>query len=285
MLEPHTQMEFGAHIVDCIIIRLEKMTTQILNTYKRRINSLKIITNEALVENIPASGLSWDNGTPEQISFMRQVYDACVSYSSSRGTFVADIPDSQLTTIEGKPLKSNAAEALSNLLREARSTASSNGIDITLGLTSGYRTASHQFRLWNRYFIQKYYPRTAPERANLDGGEHGSSAVIFMARHVRRYIASPGYSKHNSGVAVDFRNIENGRTFRNNSDSQHTSAWRTSWFYNWLLSNGSRFNYQPYAREPWHWSYTGANNAEEDIDESYNLNSREILFITTHPIA
>ena len=62
-------------------------------------NYFEDITIEA--EDIPSSRLRWSGADEEQLTFMRKVYEINLRWSSSNGTFVADIPGDQLDTIEG----------------------------------------------------------------------------------------------------------------------------------------------------------------------------------------
>ena len=212
---------------------------------------------ESYGENIPSSGLSWPGATPVQLQFMRNVYDAHVARASRRGTFTPNVPSSDLQAIEGGyQARTAAARACRDLLSGARAAIRAQGVNVRVGLTSAYRSASRQFQLWQSYFPD-YYSRTRSARQGLAGGEHGSRAVQHLARFVGGRIAAPGYSLHNSGLAVDLRNEENGRVLRNRSTTSATDAWRRSWFWNWLTTNANGYGfYQNTAiNEPWHWGY------------------------------
>jgi LAS superfamily LD-carboxypeptidase LdcB len=208
-------------------------------------------------ENIPSSGLRWPGATPTQLRFMRRVYDAHVARASRRRRFTPNVPAADLGTIEGRfRARTAAADACRDLLRDARAAINAQGVNVQVGLTSAYRSASHQFQLWQNYFPD-YYSRTQSTRQGLTGGEHGTQAVQYMTRFVGGRIAAPGYSLHNSGLAVDLRNVENGRVLRNRSTASATRAWRRSWLWGWLTTNANRYGFYQNTtiNEPWHWRY------------------------------
>lgn len=208
-------------------------------------------------ENISGAGLQWPGATWAQMQFMREVYNDRVRRSSARGTFVADVPSNQLSIVEGPyQLRTQAAIAARNLLQAARNTRDAASINVKIGLTSAYRSASHQFRLWQRYFPD-YYRRTQAHRQTLPGGEHGTEALRYMSRFVGQRIGTPGYSNHNNGLAIDIRNEENNSLLRNRTNRAATTLWRTSWLWRWLADNAMNFKFYQNTNidEPWHWEY------------------------------
>ena len=86
-----------------------------------------------------------------------------------------------------------------------------------LRLNSGYRDIAHQERLWADA-LKKY----------------GS------AEAARKWVAPPGHSPHQRGIAADI-----------GPDSQ----------YGWLRSNAGRYGLVNYTAEPWHWEPAGASGA------------------------
>ncbi|MFN7131386.1 MAG: D-alanyl-D-alanine carboxypeptidase family protein [Myxococcales bacterium] len=102
----------------------------------------------------------------------------------------------------GKYLSAPAADAFNRM----RAAAARQGV--TLTAVSGFRSMAQQQALWRKY---------GPPRA-----------------------ARPGYSNHQSGVAVDIAT--------NNS--------RNSAAYRWLARNGRAYGfYNTVSYEPWHWEY------------------------------
>jgi hypothetical protein len=165
-------------------------------------------------------------------------------------------------------MRSDAAEAAGRLIAaatEALGRAKQAGVADARGTervtaTSGYRSSEHQARLWRSYF-PKYYRRTESQRASLSGGSHGPAAVAYMIDvfRVPRWIAAPGYSNHQSGIAIDLKQDRAaGSAIRNSSNAAQLAAWRRSWLHSWLTQNAASFGFQPYAREPWHWVFRSA---------------------------
>jgi murein DD-endopeptidase MepM/ murein hydrolase activator NlpD/LAS superfamily LD-carboxypeptidase LdcB len=216
-------------------------------------------------ENIPSTNLRWDSATGDQLAFMRRVYDEHVRRASQRRTFTPDVPDSDLAVIEGNhQVRTAAAQACRNLLADARQalqseqaagSAQAQSVSF-IRITSAYRSASRQFRIWQRNF-PRYYAETEAERQRFSGGEHGSQAVQYLARYIGRRVAAPGYSLHNNGLAVDFTTRDNNRTLGANSQPANIRRWRQSWFYQWLTANASRYGFRENdsINEPWHWEY------------------------------
>jgi LAS superfamily LD-carboxypeptidase LdcB len=66
-------------------------------------------------------------------------------------------------------------------------------------------------------------------------------------------LAAPGYSLHNSGIAIDFRTRQ-GRHNLGPSTAQ-IALWNRSWFFRWLSANAANFGFaqNPNINEPWHW--------------------------------
>lgn len=212
---------------------------------------------DILVENLPSVNLQWQNSTPAQLAFMRRVYDINLARSSASGTFTADVPAAELAAIEGGYMaRTAAASACVNMFAAIRAAIAFEGIAARVGLTSAYRSASHQFRLWQQYF-PGYYADTATARQSQASGEHGEGAAQLCAAHVRARIATPGYSNHNNGLAIDLLNVKGGVTLENRARPEKTRLWRDTWLWRWLTTNAATYNYYQNTNidEPWHWEY------------------------------
>lgn len=212
---------------------------------------------ELLIENIPSTNLGWPGATEAQLNFKRRVYDINLARSAANGTFTADVPAADLSIIEGQhQARTAAAAACVNMFAAVRSVIARDALVVRVGLTSAYRSASHQLRLWEQYF-PNYYNETATDRQRQEGGEHGQAAAQLCASYVRARIATPGYSNHNNGLAVDLLNVQDGTTFENRARPEKTRLWRDSWLFNWLSSNAATYNYYQNTNidEPWHWEY------------------------------
>lgn len=208
-------------------------------------------------KSIDASGLSWAGASTEQLAFLRKVYDLNKARKAGQ-TFVNDVPENQLAVVEGRfKLRSEAAQSAVQMLAAVRADISSSGNNVEAGLTSAYRSASHQFRLWNDYVTNQYYLATKSKRQGLTGGEHGEAAAKYLASYTRARVATPGYSNHNNGLALDIKNKENGKLFRNKTNKTATKAWRTTWLWDWLVRNAQTYNFHQNTQidEPWHWVF------------------------------
>jgi LAS superfamily LD-carboxypeptidase LdcB len=84
-----------------------------------------------------------------------------------------------------------------------------------------------------------------------------------LANYIAGKLASPGYSLHNNGLAIDFVTTENGKKFKieTSKKGELEKAWRETWFFNWFLhgkpKNASSFGFfqNNEINEPWHWEY------------------------------
>jgi hypothetical protein len=210
----------------------------------------------------PPSGLQWPGATPEQLDFMRRVYAAHVKRASAR-KFTGDVPASELAVVEeGRSLRKAAAADCRAMLAAARADlaarktagdARAQGVR-SIGITSGYRSASRQFALWQEYF-PRYYRETESKRAAAPGGRHGAAAVALTVKHVGKWIAAPGYSLHNDGRAADLKTSERGRSL--GASGSQRKPWRETWFWDWLVEHAVRFAFFQNSAidEPWHWEH------------------------------
>ena len=223
-------------------------------------------------EDITSSQVTWDGADEDQLAFMRKVYDINYKYSSANGTFIGDIPDKELDTIEGKhKAKKDAAAACRDMLAAARDEIKKTGVKVETGLNSAYRSATRQLSLWESYFPD-YYKDTATHRQSLPGGEHGDKAATYLAGYIRPKIATPGFSNHQNGIAVDILNVENGKTVVNKTKPPFPDEWRKSWLWEWLTANANTFGFYQNTKinEPWHWEYQGKTSGglESYIEEA-----------------
>ncbi len=204
----------------------------------------------------------------QQELFLERVLASHIARSSRNGKRpgLPDLSKSQLDKVKGTTIqmRKDAAIAAGQLL-----TAANNALDLAktagnkdalrtkriIGI-SGYRSRSHQESLWRKYFRQKYYPATRSYRTKLSGGEHGSNAVYYMVKYISPKVAAPGFSKHQAGLAIDFKQIRTKRNrISNSTNSKSVKKWKKTWFFNWLTKNAKSFGFYPYYKEPWHWIY------------------------------
>jgi pentapeptide MXKDX repeat protein len=205
----------------------------------------------------PSSRLQWPGASAEQLAFMRAVYDRHVQMSRQVGaSFVADLPPGALGPIEGgHEARKDAAQAARDMLAEARVALRAAGVadKVQIGVVSAYRSASEQFGIWQgkgRTGGFPYYHRKMISEGRLRAGDLSSSAVQAMATEISGWIAAPGYSNHQDGLAIDFGTGEVGKDIR--------FIGKRAWFHKWLVANAARFRFHPYEREAWHWTYRGS---------------------------
>ncbi|WP_448004477.1 M15 family metallopeptidase [Agromyces bauzanensis] len=212
--------------------------------------------------SISSAGLEWygaEGSTPPPMAFMRAVYDLHVSMS--KGPFVDTLPDSALKKFEGgHRLQKAAADSAVALLEAARADREKPG-SVAIGITSAYRSASRQFEIWQgkgangRLGFPHYYDTTRGQRAATQDA-HGPIAVALLAREMKRYIAAPGYSNHQDGLAIDFGTGAAGGGLR--------KLKRKDWFYKWLVENAGCYDFVPYRAEAWHWVYRPQPTGKKD---------------------
>jgi len=136
------------------------------------------------------------------------------------------------------------ASILLNDLIEMRNAATSDGV--SLFITSGYRTAEEQEYIFNvtvANFVNQGYSE-------------------YLARDMA---ALPGYSEHQTGLAIDFSGGDN-------QDAMWT----------WLFNNAYRFGFiqrypeggrraTDYQYEPWHYRYVGKEHAKKIFELGVTL--------------
>lgn len=136
----------------------------------------------------------------------------------------ADYAPADLIAVDGQQLRAEAAEAL----RLMRIAAAADHVSLNVG--SGYRSYGDQQKVYAQYVAQ-------------DGAEAADT-----------YSARPGFSEHQTGLAMDFSPIDD--SFKNLPASQ------------WLMLNAYKFGWvlrypengqdvTGYIYEPWHYRYIG----------------------------
>lgn len=229
--------------------------------------------DDLLESYIPASRLKWPTASLEQLQFMRAVYDAHIAISNKMRKFLPSLKKSQLSKIEGYWLQKDAANAIKILLQAVRNDIKKTNQNIQIKITSGYRSANRQFFLWNKNFLS-YYVITQRERAAMPGGIHGTQARIHLTDFTRKRIAAPGYSRHQSGIAVDLLSSEskNGINLKISSFPSNIKNWKKSWFWHWLENNAATYGFYQNTKikEPWHWVYRGHVNSSGQSKSSEN---------------
>jgi D-alanyl-D-alanine carboxypeptidase len=222
-------------------------------------------------ENAFAFGTeAWTNSA-DQNTFREAVLAAHIALRSRGSRQPApDLPPNAIKPVPGLPshiqMRIQAADAAGGLIAAARAALlmareagdSDARKTLALGATSGYRSPAKQYKLWRDYF-PRYYVATAARRAQAPGGEHGTAARDIALRETAQWIAAPGFSNHNAGIAIDLAQRRTaGNEINNTSNGRDLKRWRDSWFHSWLVTNAKTYGFAPYSMEPWHWEYKPA---------------------------
>ncbi len=215
-------------------------------------------------------------GSAEQIAFRDRVLAAHLARSKARrGAPQRDLSEAELVHVPGTGVRAGRETALAagrllaaaNAdLRKAQQAGDPDALrTIRLDATSGYRGSQKQRELWLGYFSGKdgYYNSTRAAREKLADGPHSEQAVAYMLTSTEKggfglggRIAAPGYSNHQGGIAIDFRQKRaKGHYIANRSDRTSRARWRNTWFHGWLGANAANFGFRPIATEEWHWEY------------------------------
>jgi hypothetical protein len=206
---------------------------------------------------LPGCLLRWPGAAAEQLSFMQRVYEVQRVRAAQSRPFVPMVVASAIE--EGRTARADVAGALRKLLASARAerTHDSPRTKADLQIVFGYRSATVQLAIWEYHFPARYVSLMPRFRA-LPEGEHGAEAALSMATHYAARTASPGYSLHNRGVAVDFACVtERGKVI--GPTGKFIPAWKRSWCHAWLNRHAAPFGFAPNHRidEPWHWEFQG----------------------------
>src|SRR5947209_4345742 len=102
-----------------------------------------------------------------------------------------------------------AGAAARDLLAAANAALAADGLAgrYQIGIVSAYRPAQHQFEIWEGFGRRGGFPayyRRAVNEGILRPGDYGADAVQKMAPYIGQYIASPVFSNHQDGLAIDF---------------------------------------------------------------------------------
>jgi hypothetical protein len=236
--------------------------------------------------SIPADGLRWfgppGEETHELMAFMRKVY--ALHVQRSKGDFVDTLPESALDdVVPGKKARKDAAAKAREMLAAADAALTAEGLkgSVRIGVLSAYRSADHQFDIWQGKTTKGsggfpfYYAATkAARRSTRFGGEHSDKAAAYLAAHMGQYVAAPGYSNHQDGLALDLGTRK--------GTGGLVKLYKGSWFHNWLQKNAHTYHFAPLESEAWHWAYRPPAGASE-AGSAFESWSREEVTSTGVP--
>ena len=203
-------------------------------------------------------------GDTTRTEFMRKVYEAQVKWQKNRGRkYFEGLSASQLSPVEGQfKMKPAAATAAKKLLKAARddlkAAQAKNDINAkkvtSIGISSTYRDTTREKSAYLNAFKTHYNGFLSRKFTNIKD-RHGAKGLAAMTVQMINKKAPPGFSNHTSGVAIDFKTTESGRTLGPNSSQK--ALWEKSWFYKWMGDNDSKYGFKRLKTEQWHWDYTG----------------------------
>lgn len=205
--------------------------------------------------------LSREGLSNDLFGLKRETYRAHVARSSQTRKFVGTLRDDQLGAVHGSThrlFKPSAKAANDLLVQAAKDLAGDQArgepdavATRKLGVCSTYRSANSQFGLWDKRFA-KYLQAFC--EANGLPVEAGAVDPSKLAQYIGARTACPGYSHHQSGLAIDFATTVG--TVQLSAGSR--DLWTKSWFYQWLQVHASTYGFSPLSGEPWHWTHSGA---------------------------
>lgn len=159
-------------------------------------------------------------------------------------TYAPPLALPQITYHNGHRTHPEAARELARLVAAARTAGAG-----TIGITSGYRSYATQKSIYD-------------------------SAVARMGKATaEKWYARPGYSEHQTGLAVDLRPYGAANCSRHQCiDETPQGAWlvRNAWRYGFILRYPAGLTWATgYGHEPWHWRYVGLATAKAYRDGAY----------------
>ena len=183
-----------------------------------------------------------------------------------------------LTVVSGKNGKFQVASVLLNNLKEMQAAAAKERISIDIN--SAYRTKDEQHSLVSGGTSEYIENRGMPIISNSTNQEeitNNRNSTPSMPRNgnmppligsTATAVALPGYSEHETGLAIDFTTTGN--------DANKLLMW------NWLSRNAYKYgfilrypenktNITGYMYEPWHYRYVGKDKAKIIFDNNLCL--------------
>lgn len=149
-----------------------------------------------------------------------------------------------------KPMVRKEVLEMFQILREA---ALEKGFDIIID--SGYRSYQYQQDVWDQN-KEKNLELLKKEKPYLSDKELDEEAKILTDK----YVAYPGHSEHQTGLAFDFAIMKDGVYIEDFSDTDNESIWMkdNAYKYGFILRYPKgKENITGYKYEYWHYRYIG----------------------------
>ncbi len=193
------------------------------------------------------------------------------------GTFNAVVPK-KLAAVPGFPDKlfvAKGAPQLGKMIEDLRAYLKVAAPESTVEVGDTFRSYEIQLANWPvnlKAYFKQYRGSLKPEP---ETGRYTDDDVCNFRKFAANRFAFPGYSRHQSGNAIDFKTragadgpdltastspAKIGKTGKSN-----TRLWCTAPAYVWLSANARRYGFvQARIDEPWHWEYDPQASADPD---------------------
>lgn len=217
--------------------------------YKEKNDTL---SNEEIVKNVNMN-LDYDFYTNSMDSLNKDTVYLLVNkfYYLDSAYEPIDLKTISYTYSNGTKLKEVAANAFELMANDAKAAG------YTLKGISGYRSYSTQNNIYNSYL---------------------TSDPVDV---VDTYSARPGYSEHQTGLAID---VSNGVTSYNQFGSSTTFTWmnENAYKYGFILRyQQGKENVTGYKYEPWHYRYVGNDIAKIIHDNNISLEEYYAIYLVS----
>ena len=119
--------------------------------------------------------------------------------------------------------------------------------------------------------------RTAYQNGDSIDYQTNPNSKIGDHSYVEKYVAKPGFSEHQTGLAIDV-------------GSRSTNVFANSKEYKWMLDNSYKYGYiiryekkyehmTLFRAEPWHYRYVGKKIAKEIHDKNITLEEYAVRYL------
>lgn len=215
----------------------------------------------------------WADLPPEERDLLARVsiVQRNLRTQSGRAVFSAEVPK-DLVAIKGAPgetFVAKGAPQLEAMLAAARAALAVADPAGEVKISDSFRSYAVQRDTWP-VNLRMYFERNRTSlAAYLVEGRYTDDAVCKLRAYISARYAFPGYSRHQSGKAVDFHTRIGATglwlrtsTARDPADASGKSAielWCDSPFFRWMRVHARDYGFvQAPIDEPWHWEWDPA---------------------------
>jgi uncharacterized glyoxalase superfamily protein PhnB len=217
---------------------------------------------------IPSTRLG-ELGTPDETQFRRDVYDAQFrrTMADPSKIFTVGLTPKEIGggKVDGKPIHKDVAADAQTLIDAARAARDAAAADdkapdhklakkcTAIGVDNAYRGIEDDFSAWQDSYANALKRTKEAREALGEGNLYSKEALELMVTDLRGAKASPGFSNHSKGLAMDLYTTQGGTTLGPHK-SQRT-AWTKTWLHPWLVANAATHHFNPLSTEEWHWDH------------------------------